>query len=326
MIYNTTQRIPDKISALGLGTWNFGGGFDGFDKKASIAVVHAALDAGINIIDTAALYGHGQSEEILGEAIADRRSQVFLATKGGRPFAEEGGPAIHDLSKQNLLDEVDQSLARLKTDTIDLYQLHWPDPNTPLEQTAHAIETLRACGKVRYVGLSNFSAEDAKTLSDWVGIDSQQGLYNMLERNSIHYRSHTLSYRTEQEIFPLVREYGQAFFPFVPLFQGLLAGRFLQGRDFSSEDERASNPKLSDEQYPLYERAVFRLNELAQTVDKPLVQLSLNWLMHQQEITSVIFGASTPKQVQTNVESLQWELSPSLQNAIDEIIKPFETL
>ncbi|QQK08817.1 aldo/keto reductase [Miniphocaeibacter halophilus] len=328
MIYKKTKRISEELSVIGLGTWRFGGTWDNWDENEYIKIIHTAVDKGINMIDTAPLYGNGVSEEIVGKALKGKRDKVFLATKVGRVWDKTGKSSSYNLKKDSILWEMERNLKRLKTDYVDLVHLHWPDHSTPLEETAEALKILKESGKTKYVGLSNFSAKDSKKMMELVGIDSQQNLYNMLERNTIDYRNHKLEYRTEKEIFPIVRKYGQAFFPFIPLFQGLLAGRFLEeGRYYSKNDERYGNPKLTDNNiYPRYLEAVEKLNEIAKELNKPLVQLSLNWLRQKEEITSVIAGVSSVEQLNINLGCLDWEIDEETNRKIEEIIKPFENI
>ncbi|MGX6979281.1 aldo/keto reductase [Vagococcus elongatus] len=328
MIYKETKQIPEKLSAIGIGTWRFGGGWDNWDEKEFIKTIHYGLDEGINMIDTAPLYGNGVSEKIVGKALKGKRDKAFIATKVGRVWDNTGGGAAYNLTKESILWEVDRSLKRLGTDYVDLIHLHWPDHQTSLEETAEALDILKKSGKTRYLGLSNFSAQDAEKMMSLIDINSQQSLYNMLERNTLDYRNHTLEYQTEKEIFPIVRKYGQAFFPYLPLFQGLLAGRFFNGgRYYSDKDERAGNPKLNDDlRYMQYLEAAKKLDSIAGDIGKPLVQLSLNWLRQQPEVTSIIAGVSSVEQLEVNLGSLDWSLDDEMNRKIDEIIEPFRDL
>ena len=162
MKYRKLGKSNTDISVLGLGTWVFGGQWWGHaDEKACIRTIHSALDAGINLVDTAPIYGNGQSERIIGKAIADRRDKVFLATKCGLKI--NGSSVEHNLKPDSIKAEVEQSLKNLQVDTIDLYQCHWPDENTPLGETISALESLVVAGKIKYIGLSNYSIADMKS-------------------------------------------------------------------------------------------------------------------------------------------------------------------
>ncbi|MGI6070313.1 MAG: aldo/keto reductase [Blautia sp.] len=324
MLYKKVAKIEEKISAIGIGCWNFGGDWDSSEEKNSISIVHAAIDAGINLFDVAPVYGWGISETILGKALKDgKRNQVFLCSKCGLLWNDQH-QTRNNLTKESILNEIDQSLTRLQTDHIDLYQLHWPDHNTPIEETVSALEEIQKAGKIRYIGLSNFSTKDTETFMSMIDIHAQQGLYNMLERNTDSYHGIPLEYQTEREIFPMVKKYGQAFLPYSPLFQGLLTGKFTDGRNFSEKDIRNENPKLVGEDYHLYYEAAVKLGEFAKEIGRPMNQMALNWLRQHEEITSIIGGASKISQLEGNVQSTQWDLTQEELDKIGEIIAPFE--
>jgi aryl-alcohol dehydrogenase-like predicted oxidoreductase len=279
MIYKKVDKIDEKISSVGIGCWNMGGDWDSSEEKKSIGIIHAAIDMGVNFFDVAPVYGWGNSERILGKALADggRRDRVLIASKAGLLW-NHSHETRNNLSKESLLWEIDQSLSRLRTDHIDIYQMHWPDHNTPLEETAEALRIIKASGKIRYVGLSNFPQDEVAAMMKMIGVECQQSLYNMLERNTSSYHGIPLEYRTEDEVLPFVREHGQAFLPYSPLFQGLLAGRFLGGVDFSKRDIRNANPKFSGELFEKYAGAARKLKAFADGIGRPMNEVSMNWL------------------------------------------------
>ncbi len=322
MIYRKVKRMAEEISVIGMGCWNFGGQWDNASEQNSIALVHRAIELGINFFDVAPVYGLGVSETVLGKALQGKRDQVLIASKGGLVW-DDNGNVTNNLTKKSLLKEVDDSLRRLNTDYIDLYQMHWPDPNTDLMETAEALNEIRQSGKVKYIGLTNFSKADIETLMKVTEIDSQQALYNMLERNPKHYHNIPLVYRTEAEILPLVKEHGQAFLPYSPLFQGLLAGRFLQGKNFSESDVRNANPKLCGDAYTPYMEATQKLNDIAVEIGKPLNELAFNWLIANPQVTSIIAGASTIAQLEKNANSTSWSLDAETLAKIEVILAPF---
>ena len=165
MIYKKVQRIKEEISAIGIGCWGFGGDWDTTDDGRSFEIVNTAIEEGVNLIDVAPVYGWGHSEEIIGKILKEngKRSQVLIASKGGLLWNEKH-ETRNNLSKESLLWEIDQSLTRLQTDYIDIYQMHWPDPAVPLEETAEALTELKKAGKIRYIGLSNFAQADRKSV------------------------------------------------------------------------------------------------------------------------------------------------------------------
>jgi aryl-alcohol dehydrogenase-like predicted oxidoreductase len=326
MIYKKVEKIAEKISAIGIGCWNFGGDWDSSEESKSISIVHAAIDAGINLFDVAPVYGWHRSEKILGKALkGGKREKVLIASKCGLVWNDKH-ETVNDLSHANILREIDESLERLQTDYIDIYQLHWPDHKTPIEETAKTLEEIKKAGKIRYVGLSNFAQKDVETFISMIEINSQQGLYNMLERNTNSYHTIPLEYKTEQEMLPTVKRYGQAFLPYSPLFQGLLTGRFKMGKNFSDRDIRNENPKLIGDSFRIYYEASVELKEIAYKIGRPMNQMAINWLRQKPEVTSIIGGASSIDQLNKNVDSCTWDISGETMAEIEKVIKPFENM
>lgn len=327
MVYKKVKRIAEEISAIGIGCWNMGGDWDSSEENTSIRMIHAAVDRGINFFDVAPVYGWGVSETILGKALKEDglRNKVLIASKGGLLWNEKH-QTQNNLSRDSLLKEIDDTLARLQTDHVDIYQMHWPDPNEPLEETAEALNIMKKAGKIRYVGLSNFSQADVEQMMEYISVDCQQGLYNMLERNPGSYHGIPLEYRTEKEVFPNVRKYGQAFLPYSPLFQGLLAGRFLDGLTISERDIRNENPKLTGEAFKVYQDGARKLKAYADEIGRPMNEMALNWLRQKEEITSIIGGASSVEQLEKNLRCISWDLTGEELEAIGKILEPFKDM
>lgn len=327
MIYKKVSKIEEEISVIGIGCWNFGGDWDDTDDKKSISIINAAIDLGINFFDVAPVYGWGHSEEVLGKALKDGnlRNKVIIASKGGLLW-NDAHQTTNNLSKQSLLKEIDESLRRLQTDHIDIYQMHWPDPNVPLEETAEALEEIKKAGKIRYVGLSNFSQQDVGKMMEYTDVHCQQSLYNMLERNTRGYHNIYLDYLTEKEVLPMVKKHGQAFLPYSPLFQGLLAGKFNSGINFSKDDIRNANPKLVGPEFQRYFEAANNLKAIADEYGKPMNEIALNWLRQKPEVTSIIGGASTVGQLEHNIHCITWDIDVEMMAKIEKIIEPFEDL
>lgn len=318
MKYRSTSRFPEQISVIGLGCWELSGSnvWQGSNDEDSIKVVHKALKAGINFFDVAPVYGFGHAEEILGRAIEGfPRDKILIATKCGLIW-DEHKRIKRCLKPESVFQEIDQSLKRLKTDYVDLYQLHWPDPNTPIEETLDALTKLQKEGKIRYIGLSNFSRDIASKVLPY--ISSMQGLYNMFERNATSYHSIPLEYRSEKEILPFCERNGLAFFPYSPLMQGILTGKFLENEVFV--DVRSANPKLSGEEFKKYIGVVRKLMEISREIGKPLSQVSINWLLKHEAITSIIAGATNPSHIEENVKALDWEMDDEVYRYIEKII------
>lgn len=325
MIYKKVDKIQEEISAIGIGCWNFGGDWDSTEDNNSRQIILSAIDMGINFFDVAPVYGWGRSEEVLGRTLKESglRNKVIIASKGGLLWNDRH-ETTNNLSKESLLKEIDQSLVRLQTDHIDIYQMHWPDANTPLEETAEALEEIRKSGKIRYVGLSNFSQSDVQKMMTMIDVHCQQSLYNMLERNTLRYHSIPLDYLTEKEVLPVVKENGQAFLPYSPLFQGLLAGKFTSGINFSKNDIRNANPKLVGPDFEKYFTAANELKRVADEYGKPMNEVALNWLRQKPEVTSIIGGASSVGQLSGNINCLSWDIDEEMMAKIERIIAPFE--
>jgi aryl-alcohol dehydrogenase-like predicted oxidoreductase len=295
-----------EVSAVGLGCNNFGGRL-GRDQTS--AVVHAALDAGINFFDTADVYGGAKSEEYLGAALASRRDEVVLATKFGAPYEghEGGGSASY------VRTAVEDSLTRLGTDRIDLYQLHVPDQKTPVAETLGALGELVAEGKVREIGCSNFSAtmlveaEDA-TPEGSPGFVSVQNQYNILAREP------------EDGVLEECQRSGLAFLPYFPLAMGLLSGKYRAGQP-PPEGTRLAGMgdgaarQLSDERLA----KVSALDELARGEGHGVLDLAFAWLLTRTAVASVIAGATKPEQITANVAAGAWHLSDDMLARVDAV-------
>jgi len=322
MKYKNVPAIPGvQFSAIGLGCWSLGGGsrWVGSSDGRSIATVRRAIEEGVNFIDTAPVYGFGESERLLGEALQGRRDKVFLASKCGLVW-DDTRTISRSLSASTVRSDVEASLRRLRTDHLDLLQLHWPDHDTPLEETARALEDVLRAGKARRIGVTNFSVADAEALSRMVPIVSCQALYNLLERNPATYHAISLEYRTEKEVLPYCRDKGFAFFPYSPLFQGLLTGSFTPQTRFTAEDVRSENPKLSGPAFERYLAAADALKLVAKGEGLSLTELSLGWLCNRPEVTSVICGAQDPEQIAANASASEVVLSEPVLNRIEPIV------
>jgi len=327
MLYKKARKFKEELSVISFGCWGISGSsvWNQSNDADSTRAIHRAIDQGINLFDVAPVYGFGHAEEVLGKALLGKRDQVIIATKCG--FVWDAGitNVRKCLKKDSVLREIDESLRRLQTDHVDLYQLHWPDHGTAIEETMEAIAHLLAVGKIRYAGLTNFPISLAERAGRCVGIASQQGLYNLLERNPTYYYDHILEYRTEKEILPYVREKDQAFLAYSPLLQGLLTGSFARSENYDPNDIRNKNPKLNGALFAKYYAAAQRLKRIADELGRPLNQVALRWLIQKAEITSVITGALDEKQLLSNLGAIEVTLSPEVLGKINEVIRDFET-
>ncbi|HEY3658018.1 MAG TPA: aldo/keto reductase [Steroidobacteraceae bacterium] len=298
-----------KVSRIAIGTWAIGGWmWGGTDEAESVSTIRAALDHGINIIDTAPVYGFGRSEEIVGKAIAEGHlgSRVLIATKVGLEW--EGERVFRNASRARILQEIDDSLRRLQTDYIDIYQVHWPDPLVPIEETAEAMYTLFKQGKIRAIGVSNFSVGQMEQFRRVAPLHVLQPPYNLFERG------------IETDLLPYCRENKIATLGYGALCRGLLSGRMRPDTVFEGDDLRRTDPKFIEPRFAQYLAAVRRLDRLArQRFGKRVIHLAVRWML-DQGITTALWGARHPDQLQAVDEVTGWSIDPADKAEIDQIL------
>jgi aryl-alcohol dehydrogenase-like predicted oxidoreductase len=281
------------------------------DDRESIAAIHQAIDLGINLIDTAPVYGLGHSEEIVGKALQGRRHQVILATKCGLLFPRsKDEPPRRSLSSESIFRECEQSLRRLRSNCIDLYQCHWPDPQTPLTETMDALMTLRDQQKIRVIGVSNFSCEEIAAAREYAPLHSLQAPFSMLQR------------RTAESLVPFCMEHDMALLAYSPLSKGLLTGKFKPGDRL--EGIRARDPDFLGSRFLRNLRLVDRLREVADRYSKTLTQVVINWTVNYPGVTAAIVGAKRASQVAENAGGVGWRLSPDDHSSIGAMLAEFE--
>jgi aryl-alcohol dehydrogenase-like predicted oxidoreductase len=298
-----------KLSPVAIGTWAIGGWmWGGTDEAESIATIRAALEHGINIVDTAPVYGFGRSEEIVGKAIAESRlrSNVVIATKTGLQW--EGGRVARNASRARIMREVEDSLRRLQTDYIDVYQVHWPDPLVTIEETADAMHQLFAQGKIRAIGVSNFSVVQMERFRRVAPLHVLQPPYNLFERG------------IEADLLPYCRENNIATLGYGALCRGLLSGRMRADTVFDGDDLRRTDPKFVAPRFAQYLAAVDKLDRLAQRFGKRVIHLAVRWML-DQGITTALWGARHPGQLQPVDEVTGWSLDASAKAEIDRILR-----
>lgn len=300
-----------QVTPVGLGTWAIGGWmWGGTDEAQSIDTIHRAIDKGIGLIDTAPVYGFGRSEEIVGKALANgRRDQVALATKVALNWNDDQDKVWRDATASRIEREVEDSLTRLQTDRIDIYQVHWPDPKTPMEETARALENLYKAGKIRAIGVSNFSPSQMEEFQKTVPLHSLQPPYNLFERD------------VEQEILPYCRENGIATITYGGLCRGLLTGKMREDTQFTGDDLRKNDPKFQGTRYRQYLNAVAELDAFArERYQKNVLALALRWLVDQPGVTTALWGARRPEQLDPVDDIEGWSLDKEAMAAIDNIL------
>lgn len=300
-----------EVTPVGLGTWAIGGWmWGGTDEAQSIDTIHAAIDKGIKLIDTAPVYGFGRSEEIVGKALAGgRRDKVVLATKVAMNWGDDHESVWRDARAERIQKEVEDSLRRLQTDTIDIYQIHWPDPVTPMEETAKAMEKLLKDGKIRAIGVSNFTPQEMDEFQKFAPLHSLQPPYNLFERG------------IEDDVLPYCLDNGIATITYGGLCRGLLSGKMSKDSEFEGDDLRNNDPKFQGERFEQYLNAVAALQDYAESnYGKSVLALALRWLIDRKGVTTALWGARRPDQLDpvSNVEG--WSLSDEDMKAIDGIL------
>jgi aryl-alcohol dehydrogenase-like predicted oxidoreductase len=308
-----TTKIPGidlEVSRIALGTWAIGGWmWGGTDEADSVATIHAALDHGINLIDTAPVYGFGRSEAIVGKALAQggRRKSAVIATKVGLDWKDH--QPFRNGSRARIVKEVENSLRRLQTDVIDIYQVHWPDPNTPVGETAAAMSDLLQAGKIRAIGVSNFSPAQMDTFRAVAPLHTAQPPYNLFERG------------IEENVLPYCREHRVAVLAYGALCRGLLAGRMTRATRFTGDDLRLRDPKFQALRFTQYLRAVERLDRFAhKNYGKRVIHLAVRWVLDRFEANIALWGARRPDQLDPIQQVMGWRIDPAGLNEIDRIL------
>ena len=300
MEYRRLGNSGLKVSAIGLGGNNFGWWAD---EQTSIPVIHHAIDLGVNFIDTADVYARGQSEEFVGKAIKSKRTNLIIATKFANPMGD--GPNERGGSRRYIMQAVDASLKRLKTDYIDLYQMHIPDLTTPIGETLRALDDLIRAGKVRYIGCSNFAAWQMceaiwiSRTNNFSTFISTQPMYNLLSRG------------IERELVPCCQQYGIGIIPYSPLASGFLTGKYRQGEPAPEGARLAgSDPRFQRVFNETNWNRLAKLESWAKEHDHTVGELAIAWLLAKPMLATVIAGARKNEQVDANVAAGDWKLTP----------------
>jgi aryl-alcohol dehydrogenase-like predicted oxidoreductase len=298
------------LTEIGFGAWAIGGpwkfGWGPVDDNESIEAIHRAIDFGVNWIDTAAAYGLGHSEEVVGKAIKGRRDKVFIATKCSQVWDERGNVRTH-ASAKSIVQEIDKSLQRLQTDYVDLYQIHWPDWETPIEESWNAMANLQKEGKVRWIGVSNFGVDLLERCEKIAHVQSLQTIYNLLERG------------IEQDIIPYCASHGIGIVAYSPMQSGLLTGTF-DMTTLAPDDWRHKSEKFNEPKYSRGLRAVERLRPIAQKYGKSVGQLAIAWVLTHKTITSAIVGARRREQIEQDLGGAGWVIDSVDMKTIDELL------
>ncbi|MGO9058966.1 MAG: aldo/keto reductase [Candidatus Binataceae bacterium] len=315
MEYRPFGQTGIQISAIGIGCWEIGGGYGSIEETDFIKAVNRALDLGINSFDTAEAYGFGASEKSLAKALGGRRKEAVIITKFGVGYPNT--PNYREASRKRIMASIDKSLGHLNTDHVDVYMVHWPDVNTPLEETMTALDEVVKAGKARAIGISNFTLGQIKEASRTRRIDVVQYCWNMFDR------------RMRQEIFPHCRDNGIGVMAYGSLAYGMLSGTFSAEMSFDESDWRSKRGRLGGinlfqhlfgpEQFVRNIHAVEELKALAKLYGKSLPQLALRWTTSNPVISTALVGCRNENEVNENVGALGWSISDADMKEIDAI-------
>jgi aryl-alcohol dehydrogenase-like predicted oxidoreductase len=315
MEYAKINGLNHEVSRIGLGTWSIGGWmWGGTDEQQALRTIRAALDHGIRLIDTAPVYGFGHAEEVVGKALAQygKREDIIIATKVGLEW--RGDEVFRNASRARIMKEIDDSLRRLRTDYIDLYQVHWPDPLVPIEETAAAMYQLYQQGKIRAIGVSNYSLEQMNVFQHLAPLHTAQPPCNLFERG------------VERDVLPYCRTHGISTLTYGSLCRGLLSGKMRPDTEFNGDDLRKVDPKFQEPRYTQYLKAVERLDRFAQeNYGKRVLELAVRWTLDQPFVTAALWGARDPKQLTPIADVMGWKLDAAALKAIDEIVRELVT-
>ncbi|MGU7782667.1 aldo/keto reductase [Burkholderia sp. PU8-34] len=306
------EGIPIAASRIALGTWAIGGWmWGGVDDDASVATIRSALDRGINLIDTAPVYGFGHSEEVVGKALAGMRQRAVIATKVGLEWGNGG--VRRNATPARIRQEIEDSLRRLRTDYIDLYQVHWPDTRVPFEEAAAELEKLRVEGKILAVGVSNYAPRQMDAFSVATKLATVQPPYNLFER------------AIETDVLPYAREQGLVVLAYGALCRGLLSGRMNASTVFDGDDLRKTDPKFQQPRFAQYLAAVEALSVFArERQGKSVLALAIRWILDRGP-TIALWGARRPDQLRGIGDAIGWRLSAQDMEDIDALLKQYVT-
>jgi len=300
-----------RASRVALGTWAMGGWmWGGSDEQEAIRTIHAALDGGINLIDTAPVYGFGRSEEIVGKALASggRRQRTLIASKVGLDWAD--GKPFRNAGRARIAEEVEQSLRRLQTDFIDLYQVHWPDPHTPVAEIADTMAVLYRAGKIRAIGVSNFSPAQMDEFRAVAPLHAAQPPYNLFERG------------IQADVLPYCLKHRIALLAYGSLCRGLLSGSMSRSTRFTGDDLRKTDPKFRPPRFEQYLDAVEQLDAFArERYGRRVIHLAARWVLDRNDLNIALWGARRPDQLSPVDGVMGWHIDDAAMAEIDRILE-----
>lgn len=303
-------NLGTEASRIGLGTWAIGGWmWGGTDEEESVKTIRTAIDKGINLIDTAPVYGFGKSEEIVGKALKEhgKREEVILVTKVGLDW-DENGKVFRNSTRTRINQEIDDSLRRLQTDYLDVYMIHWPDPNVPLIEVAESMYELMARGKIRSIGVSNYDPEQMDEFRKTALLHVSEPPFNLFER------------QIEEGLLPYCQKNKIITLAYGALCRGLLSGKMSKDREFKGDDLRKVDPKFKDERFDQYLKAVEELDRFArERYNKGIIHLAVRWMLDKGADVA-LWGARSPEQLDVIDEVFGWNIDVNAMVEIDKAI------
>ncbi len=311
MIYHDVKRLGIKISALAAGTWGVGAaGWGEVNDSESIEAIRYMIDNGVNLVDTAPVYGLGHSEEIVGEAIKGYRDKIILVSKCGITRKKATGfgkdAPVRDSSKEMIIRQAEDSLRRIDTDYLDVLLIHWPDVNTPFEDTVEGLEQLKKDGKIRFAGICNFEADQIKEFYNLGGLDFAQYHFSMVENKW-------------SDILHEYHDKGIATMAYGPLGGGILTGAFRSLPDFAADDMRLNfYPFFKEPLFSKCQKLLEVMDEVAAAHEVEVSQVAVNWACNHPDITTALCGVTKVKHARSNIEALNWDLSQAERQMLDQ--------
>ncbi len=311
MIYHDVKRLGIKVSALAAGTWGVGAaGWGEVNDSESIEAIRYMIDNGVNLVDTAPVYGLGHSEEIVGEAIKGYRDKIILVSKCGITRKKATGfgkdAPVRDSSKEMIIRQAEDSLRRIDTDYLDVLLIHWPDVNTPFEDTVEGLEQLKKDGKIRFAGICNFEADQIKEFYNLGGLDFAQYHFSMVENKW-------------SDILHEYHDKGIATMAYGPLGGGILTGAFRSLPDFAADDMRLNfYPFFKEPLFSKCQKLLEVMDEVAAAHEVEVSQVAVNWACNHPDITTALCGVTKVKHARSNIEALNWDLSQAERQILDQ--------
>ena len=310
MEYRKLGSSDLNVSVIGFGAWGIGGApfWSSEGDNMSVKSIKKAYDMGINFFDTAPVYGFGLSERLIGKALKPVRDKVILATKCGLRWEKEAiGSVSKNATRKSILEEIDHSLERLDTDYIDLYQVHWPDVETPQAETMGALLEIQKQGKIRHIGVSNYSVEQMQDCLKVGPLVSLQPEYSLLQRS------------IEKEISPFCLIHDIGIIAYSPLASGVLTGKYNKDTKFKDWRSKGLLGHFTGEAFENNIKKVEQLKTIAESQKKKCGEMAVNWVVHQPAVASALVGVKNDRQVEENLKSIGWQMESPVQNQIDEI-------